>query len=464
MTIDDIITGTKENFGGRKRMNEWYIVTSVQSGAAIKKEVADSIELMAQDLNAKKIMYQLSGKSVRDDELTRSVYERLNNGWDLQTKPFYFNKNIMAKNYNLRPQMLKPLTGLPRLAKDDVSTIIPHPKQNLKTIANLSHKHPKVIMTTGTITSPNYNLNNRIGQLAKDDTVYGGVLVNITSPSEYNFYQFRSLGNGKINFGGKQYFKGKVTESRVEAMILGDLHTGDTDPVALKETYRQMTVLNPKRIYVHDFFNGHSINHHTRKNLTVRSMLYKKNGLSLERELRDNAERLKDIVNHAPKDAKIYFVASNHNEWINQWVDDGTFMHEPMNSKIGAELYIARLEGQNTLAYGINKFYNFDKKQVKFLSRNDSSKVKGYELGMHGDQGANGARGSNKSSEENSTKNMIAHRHTMDIFRDCYTVPTLTYLDCGYNKGLSSWIQGNGVIYENGKAGLFPIIDGRSIL
>ncbi len=87
--------------------------------------------------------------------------------------------------------------------------------------------------------------------------------------------------------------------------------------------------------------------------------------------------------------------------------------------------------------------------------------VAGVELGMHGDRGPNGSRGSIKNLRRIGVKSIIGHSHTPGIEEGCYQVGTSTVLNLEYANGPSSWLNTHCLLYPNGKRTLVNIIDGK---
>jgi len=95
------------------------------------------------------------------------------------------------------------------------------------------------------------------------------------------------------------------------------------------------------------------------------------------------------------------------------------------------------------------------------LGIDDSLRVLDWELGVHGHIGANGSRGSAIQYAQMNTKTVTGHTHSPIRLDGHLSVGTLTHLRVGYNKGLSSWLNSNVVIYPNGKAQHVHIINNK---
>ena len=95
------------------------------------------------------------------------------------------------------------------------------------------------------------------------------------------------------------------------------------------------------------------------------------------------------------------------------------------------------------------------------MKLDESYKIGGVELGMHGHLGSNGSRGGSPANMEMSYGKVVyGHRHTAEILRDAYCVGTSTHLTLGYNKGSSSWTHTHCLVYPNGQRQLINFING----
>ena len=97
---------------------------------------------------------------------------------------------------------------------------------------------------------------------------------------------------------------------------------------------------------------------------------------------------------------------------------------------------------------------------LKFLGPNDSAALGGVELGMHGDRGPNGSRGSRMNLRRVGVRSIIGHSHSPGIEEGCYQTGTSTGLRLEYNKGPSSWLNTHCILHADSKRQLINIING----
>ena len=435
-------------------MSNRYVITSGQYNSSVNHKFYNSLLTYCESNNAELLVLPMRGSRIMDDILSDYLQQH-----KIITRDYKLNEKVRISNYEILPQMIDPITGLARITQSDVSTIFASPKQRLKVVPNSNVKLPKVLMTTGAVTNPNYR-ENRIGKIAAKDHTYGAAVVEVTDSNTYHYRHISSLKNGIFYDLGVKYDDNKNPKTeRPEALILGDWHVGDTNGKVRKETFKMIEEYNPKRLILHDFFTGYSISHHEQGKIITLAKKYKK--LSLDDELRKAAHELKNIVEVTSPDTEIVIVKSNHDEWINHYLQDGRFIKEPQNTKVGSELLLQVLDGEDALRAGIVRHYENIPSKVRFLSRDEDYKVRGWQLGSHGDKGASGTRASIRSLEYALGKSITGHTHTPEIFRNVWKVGTSTNLKLSYNEGFSGWMNTHALLYKNARAQLVNIIKGK---
>jgi len=397
----------------------------------------------------------MAGASIKDDELDEMLakYSTFDGVRDVR-----LNQKIRVSNYQIRPQQIDPVTGLSRFTQSDTSTIFASPKQRLKVIPNGSD-YPKVLMTTGAVTHPRYR-DNRIGRIARLDHVYGALVVELDGRKKYHYRHIAAQKNGKFVDLGVEYDGKNMYEARPEAMVLGDWHTGETNPKVKAETFRMMEQYQPRRVFVHDFFNGDSISHHNIGKVVTQAKVHQRTGLDLGRELEASYRELMEIYKHLPEDAELVLIQSNHDEFLHRYLQSGRFIDEGRNALVASKLLTAYIEGTDPLRAGLEMQGDIPD-NIRFLGRKEGYKVRGWELGKHGDQGANGARNSVRSTENALGKSISGHKHTPEIQRNTFIVGTSTGLDLEYMTGYSSWMNTHAMLYHTGRAQLVNVINGK---
>ena len=372
------------------------------------------------------------------------------------------NDNIHISTVKIDPKAVDPLQGMERIAQRDGSAIFASPKQRLKAVANKRNDLPFVMMTTGAITKPNYKSKEynktRRDIMAQYDHVMGGLIVEIEDSEIFHYrqIQFEKSGNF-VDLG--VYYQGKTASSLMpEALIMGDYHSIDKDPIADAAFKDLMKTLSVKTLVLHDVFDGKSISHHDQHRKVYRSMLFEKGKLSLEKEL----EVLAQDLNAFGKLVKeIAIVESNHDDFLPRYLEDGRWINEAHNYKMASLLNAEMVKGNRPLVEGA-KMCGLKAENIKFLRKDDSFKIARVELGDHGDKGSNGAKGSLPSMERAYGNSISGHSHSPEILRGAWQVGTTSKLQLDYNRGgSSSWFHTSCLLYKNGSRQLINIVDGK---
>ena len=372
------------------------------------------------------------------------------------------NEGIEISDMMVPPQNVDPAAGRGRFVQRDCTKVFAHTKQRLKAVPASNNKLPKLLMTTGAITHPNYHPWNHRGDAAKRDHMYGAVVVEVIDDTFYNARHIRAQHNGKFIDMGLKYNMGrKPTKARAEALVLGDLHIGDDAPETVAANYEMMDFFKPKRIFLHDFLNGHSVNPHERENLISRAQNWEKGRLSLEEELQNAYDELCNMARHVGKNCEVNLVACNHHFFLDRYLESGDFMREPWNTKLAMNLGLSLVDGEDPVEVGLKMMGDIPP-NVRFLKIDSDYKVWGWQLASHGHKGISGARGSVRSRENAHGKSITGHSHTPEILRNTFIVGTSTELVLDYNLGdVSSWMAANAVLYEGGLVQMLPIIHGK---
>lgn len=429
-----------------------FIITTVVAGAPLDTGFYKNIKAYCKDFNAQLLVLVSMPKSdnslIVPKELSSEVFI---------LEDTKLNDNVFILGLKNAANSVDPITGLPRIGQRNGTFICASPKQRLKFVPTGINVFPHAIMSTGAITNPNYMkskvLVDKSSYMADNDHVMGAVVLELDKDNTFHFRQIQAAKDGSFVDLGAYYVNGRKQTLAPEAIVVGDWHAGDTDPkveAALKELTKRV---RPKRWVMHDIFDGLSINPHTLGKSIVRSKLALAGKMNLTLEL----EKLKTDINMMAKLVpEVVIVRSNHDDFLDRYLDTAGYVDDHTNHRLALDLAAHLLDGRNPLEEYIGKVKN-----VTWLKLDQSYSIAGVECGMHGHLGSNGSRGSITQMETAYGSVMFGHSHTPGILRNAWNVGTSTYLELGYNKGASSWVQCSGLVYPNGQKQLINFINGR---
>lgn len=428
-------------------MKKRYIISSVVPGAKPNVDFLEAIDNYCKYKKAELILIP-TAPLYKDDEISQPLLRKV------IIKDRKLNDNLYISLMPINPETVDPISGLDRQTQLTSGIIFASPKQRLKSIASPKNDLPRMVMTPGACTKKYYRDTKR-GIVAARDHIDGAIIVEIENSDIYHFRQVQASKNGSfIDLGVRYNPNGKPTKERAEAIIPGDWHCGFTDPVVVSSVFDLIGKLKPKYTILHDFADCISINHHIEHKWLQRAKL--DNLQSLENELALIARELKTFENVGNK---VVIVKSNHDQFLDRWLEEGNYVRDPQNHIIGLELALAKSKGFDPLLAGISKY--FKPKRTTFLRDGDSFTLtkKKIECGVHGHRGPNGARGSASALSKAYGTAVTGHQHSPEIQNSLFVVGTSTYLQLSYNGGPSSWCQTLCIVYKDGSRQLINIIN-----
>jgi hypothetical protein len=429
-----------------------YLVSAIVPGQKVNEVFMQSIELYCKKEKAELILLVMRGIK-KDDVFSKDVYDKYSKYFHTELT---FNSNLKAMDFLLLPQQIISLTGLDRIARSN-SVIVAHTKQEHVTIPVRITEYPHIMWSTGVVTYPNYG-DDRIGKIAMQDHTCGGLIVEVVDNKIYHVRNFQADKNGYFAVFNKWYRKDKITNIKVN-IVMGDIHCGAEDPIAISQSKQLIKELDCKYIYFNDLFDGRSVNHHEDFNIYAQ---YTRpvHQQTLEDELNYLGNFLQDFTKGI-EDRTFIVVPSNHNDFVSRWLAEGKFVFgSPKNAKLGAELFTHYLDGEDPIEYYL-KSRNFIKNiKIHFATRNEELKSFEHTI-IHGDKGVGAGKGSAKSFDKCYDKNISAHGHSPKRFRSSSVVGINCDPNQPYIAGTGSgWMATDGLSYENGTDSLINKIKG----
>lgn len=461
-----------------KKTGKRYVITSAQNATPVHTGFLSSIKKYCEYNNAELMVIPYryknptsvwSQNNQNDDWWSPAISENLVDG------DFNLCENLLLSKIKIQPSASDPLSGLEAYSGTS-SMVVGHPKVHLKSVATMDGK-PKLLLSTGTITQPNYT-DSKAGWKGDFHHSIAAVVVEIDDNETFHVRHIHASGaNGNFYDLDKYYTSTTVTtNNRVAALITGDTHVEFIDEIVENVTYHNTdsiaAVLKPEVMVFHDLCDFYSRNHHHTDNdlLAVGKHRYGRN--NVQDELQGVADFLDRV---SRKDAKNIVVKSNHDEAFDRWLREADAKGDYENAQF---YYYMKYHQMKHLAMTDTGFKSIDPlefwckfpengiglrnlKDTVFLQRDESFKIKNIELSFHGDVGLNGSRGNIKSFSKLSNKMVVGHSHSCAIYDGCYMVGLSAMKNLEYKRGPSSWMHTHCVIYPDGKRTLLNIINGR---
>lgn len=440
---------------GRSR----FLITWAQNQTPIHKKLFDNMKEYADNIDAEILV--IAG---RYKNPTSIFTEAKNESWAREVKPYLtLNRhNIhpllqILSDVKISPTASTPLSGMNGVTGLE-SCIVGHPRQHLKSLPVLEGYPHKLLLSTGAVTVPNYT-DSKAGKKGEFHHVLGFIIVEIDIDDDFHIRHVVADKDGNFYDINGSVIDGVYTYGiqPIECAILGDMHVRHTNEDALAVTMDYLKHAQPEKVVIHDVFEAESILHWDEKD-PFRLLQKEEQGLdNLEEEL----EEVMLFLNEH-KDKNLYVVRSNHDDMLDRWLKN-TDWRKARNKKM--YLILSNLLASSPVAQNKGVLPALIEtrfgSEVKTYGLDDSLRVYGWELGMHGHLGANGSRGGHTQFKNLNTKNIVGHGHHPHKEDGHIMVGTLTDLRVGFNRGASNWMNGFAIIHPNGKAQLINIINGK---
>lgn len=432
-----------------------FLITWAQNSTPIHKEFLNNMKAYAAHIDAD--IHVIAG---RYKNPTSVFTDEGHEVWAPEVIPYLDAARHDVHKYlsiisdvKIQPTTSEPLSGFEGISGIN-SCIFGHPRVHMKVIPVLEGYKPKVMWTTGAVTVKNYT-DSKNGKKGEFHHTLGFVIVEIKDKNVFYCRQVTATDKGDFCDLFNEVKGGKVSRiDSVEAFVLGDVHVGEIDERIMKVTTSMLDRLKPKHTMIHDLFNGHSISHHDAKNAIKRYQKIK-NGTNI---LKTEIDNMLSWVGKYHK-YNLVIVRGNHDDFVDRWIINTDWKNDVHNALEYMEYTKLLLEDK--APHGIIPYIIKQKfPKVKTLGRSDSYRVFDWELGVHGDIGVNGSRGSLEQYRRMNTKCITAHSHTPGRKDGALAVGTTTKLRVGYNIGGSGWMHCHAIIHKNKKAQQVLFIEG----
>ena len=442
-----------------------FVVTTAVVNKAVNMNFLNSIKNYAERNNALVLILpsDIASKKKKDDKGVMELDSRLKD-FRVIYKDTYLNENLCLCAVKVSAKQINPLTGLQRMAtKKQASIVIGSTKMLEENVACKKGGIPLRVAATGAITINNYDTDEYMSMkrayVAEEDHMYGAAVIEIEDKKIFHLRLVEGSEEGTFTDLGVEYLPdGSTKELKNNVFVMGDSHTEQIDELLHRKIMEFVDKMSVSNLILHDCFNSTSATHHDKgKNLT-RALKAMEGRLSIMDEGENLKRYIEVLRTHVPN---ITIVRSNHDRHLDTYLEEGRFMKDPINTYAGLKLSSAYLEGLNPLQYLLEDMLGLSKTGVTWLKQDESFMFKGIELGMHGDKGANGSRGSLVTFERSVGNCVTGHTHAGKRLRRACCVGTVANLDQGYNEGLTSWSRTCCICYSNGTKQLVHFIPNK---
>lgn len=443
------------------------LITPIENFERLKRD------LDREKIRIKRLEERAEKKGCRVDQLGYVDYDYISRGTDylekgkiLTDSGIPLNTKITIANVNYPPQNKNPWRGAQDAVQHHLekTIIMASPKQTIVPFAkNLSSKLPRLEVSPGACTLPNYNSQDSRGKSANWNHQYGFSRVDIINSNLYLVRLIPALKNGTFfDLGMKYEPDKKPKKAKVLAFVPGDIHYGEHDEGALEASLRIHEELKPENCMLHDFFSFYSINPHESENLIKEEQDYAMGRTNLEKEVALGSAYLKKYAKNFPK-TDFWIIDSNHHDFLHRYLMGDKYIKDKENRAFGRRIATLFGESNDMPVEAAMKYVLGGKmpKNIHFLKRGQDFRLGGTQLSAHGHKGPNGARGSFPSLKTAYGRILFGHTHMIRQEGNALTCGTLAKIPMEYQLGQpATSIHGAGILYEGGLIQAIPIING----
>jgi hypothetical protein len=449
-----------------------FIVTAAQNATPVHERFLQALERAAEHLDAEIIVIPIRYKN----PTSRWTASQANaEEWDEAVRPYLCNTRIrLCRNLvvlgdvKTQPTASSPLTGFEAITHGE-SGILGHTKLQLRTVPTPQHVLPKILTTTGAVTVANYT-DSKAGKLGEFHHTLGAVLVELEG-GRFHLRQLNADKDGSFYDLTTFYSSvGIAVDQPVAAVVMGDTHVDFIARHVKAATFGKggiVETLEPQYLVWNDVLDAYSVNPHHGGNPFIGVAKLQAGRSDVRAEVERAAEF---IAENTPKGCESIVVPSNHNDFLARWILNSDWRTNPGAARFYLETALAMVDSArltesgaeyaDPTSYWLRRLLHGA--NVKVLNRGDSFTVHGVEVGLHGDIGPHGSKGSLRNLRRIGARTVIGHSHAPGIDEGAVQVGTSTELVLEYNRGSpSGWMNTHCVIYPNGKRALINIIDGR---
>lgn len=448
-----------------------FIIVAAQNATPVVPEWWALLNTIAADKGAELLVIPLRYKNATS---IWTASQRNAEWWAPEVQPYLWNVRLqLNKHLTVMADMpIQPTNGNPLGRTESLSgissAIFAHPKLQMKTVPVPSSRMAKLMTTTGVCTKENY-VDTGLGIISQFHHSLSAVYVELDGDKFYLTQLHYSKADQSCTDLDTKYTVGKVASApRALALVAGDMHVRFLDTTVHNARMKLLEQVEPQHWIFHDTLDSHATTpHHIKHPIILQAI--EEAGMD---DVRAEADEALGYIQRygASKDRTAVIVPSNHDDMLTRWVeredwrtmsDANADFYLELARKMKAQAHYSPIKGVELPdAFGLLAKER-EMKNVIVLDRGESFALAGVELGMHGDLGPNGTRGSRQNLRRIGVKSIIGHSHSPGIDEGCYQTGTSSYLRLEYNHGASGWLNADVLLNADGKRQVIVYIDGR---
>ena len=444
--------------------HDGVVVACVQNKTTVDQVVWRAMKFYAKKNNLKIILIPIFYSNTQ-----RMTPEQ--NGEEIHFEPrlmqYMFNGVMTLGDWEIRGDIKirvttpNPLNTIHPLSRGN-NMIAPSTQRHLVSIPTIGEKDAKIAMSTGALTKPNVS-ETSLGSRAKFNHFTGFTVVH--ESSEKGTYLARQIpvSGGRFYDLGICYDpkKNKIDKRPVKGYKMGDLHFATLHNGKINATLTGKRsfarTVGIVELVLDDVFDGESCDNHL-KSPFEKLGLYQANKLDISEEIRRTFKFAYGIrqLDYIEKVSQAY---SNHDTRVRRWMEAVDWREDQVNAEFYLSSALDMVQNQkyqtNFGVKGVDPLKNWVLKHwpeywIDYLD--PGHQIGNYVVGMHGDVGSNGSRGSLNQFAKMSFKCIVGHTHSPGINCGAIQVGQSVGYSASYTSYLGSWSFMDAIISADGNA------------
>lgn len=418
-----------------------YVITSCTNNSELNFDMLTALESFSAHNGSQLLVIPVNYRNISLMS-SNSDYD-----WPSRVYPYILlddlniQDSLLVSATRIRATAVHPLSGMQPIGKQ-MSVIYGHPQLAMEMVASPASQTPKMMHTTGSCNEGAYSA-TKDGKKASFHHSDSALYVQMLDDGRFTITQLCWDGKGFNFFQERWDADGRQPDQDIAALHMGDYHTRALTQEVFDWRQGVIAATNPEALIWNDLHDHRSQNHHNTK---MDRILIAARG---EHLVKDEIMLSVEAVNEVGKDRKNYIVESNHDDALMRWMNEFKDANDPHNAPYYWELMSLKFAypDRHALELAMEGYLEVD---YEFVGRDDWLNVKGIDVSQHGDKGPNGSRGSATGFAKTTYKTIIGHSHTPRILHGCWQ-NGVSSKDMDYNKGFSSWVICDIMIYQSGR-------------
>lgn len=447
------------------RKSKRFIIATALVGDFTTDAIVKTLNRASAQLDAQVLLIPCAHPVGRRSPNGKGFFDKRLAQFPLVHDDLHLNTNLHISGLRLQAQMRDPSTSTMELIQHGGSMIAGHPQQRLRIGADLKETS-RAFFTPGAVTLPDYQTDRyeseRTSYIAQQTHIVGALMVEITNDSLFHARHVAFNKKGEFVDMGVKYSPDSHKPWEPFIIKPGDLHAGETDPVALDALDKLVAHIGkPAHITCDDIFDCRFWNHHDKDKHLTRT-------LNKNRSLREELEQVRTLMFRLRKLCRKGLVVcqSNHDRGLDKYYEADAYCRDYANKELAIEILNKLFKTRDPIPLRVAlRVTGKLPDKTRWLREGESFKFWNIEHGQHGHKGPNGTRGRVKALRDALGPCSLNHFHGVEILGWARTAGTFTktgtHTRPKYAQGdPSNWTQGVNITYKQGFRQTLICVDG----